>query len=236
MKWYLVENDYLNYLNSIDSKVQINTHDNTIKPFIGVLFKINGYDYFVQVSSAKSKHYKMSNKMIDMHKIVSSNRILSVLNINNMIPVPPAVLIPLAYADVDKYRTFSSAYEKSNYIALLKKELSIINQEATIIQAKAQKCYNNKIKNPTSRISERCCDFTLLEIKSKIYETAMQLDTSELPSTTVNRLLSSGFDESKIKEIFKLAKLTPQHKKMLGIELQKAITLKQSPTTPNQIR
>ncbi|MQW24059.1 MULTISPECIES: type III toxin-antitoxin system ToxN/AbiQ family toxin [unclassified Lactococcus] len=51
MKFLLckVDNDYVELLNKLDSKVQYH-HGNHDKPYLGVLFSINEVDYFVPLS------------------------------------------------------------------------------------------------------------------------------------------------------------------------------------------
>ena len=96
-----VKEDYIEYLRKYDSKVQINSSDakKDNKPFVGVLFEIDKIEYFVPISSnKKDKLYKMfdtyvetNKKPIDMffiEEIQNGKRtLLSVLNLNNMIPI-----------------------------------------------------------------------------------------------------------------------------------------------------
>ena len=55
-----------------------------MRPFIGVLFKIETCEYFAPLSSPKTKHKEMKNT-IDFFKI--KNGELGAVNFNNMIPV-----------------------------------------------------------------------------------------------------------------------------------------------------
>lgn len=79
-----VDSNYCNYLRSFDSKVMYNDGAKDLRPFIGVLFSVNGFEFFVPLASPKAKHSTIQNK-IDVVKIDDGK--LGVLNFNNMIPV-----------------------------------------------------------------------------------------------------------------------------------------------------
>ena len=164
LKWFLVDNKYVNYLKEFDDKVENINYSNRLKPYIGILLKINELDYYVPISSVKNKHYKMKDG-IDFMKITQGTRILGVLNLNNMIPINSKNVNLLNYSEIDKYRIFNSDHEKSLYISFLNLELKLINQNIDKIKYNATKLYNEKIKNPSSKISKRCCEFKLLEEK-----------------------------------------------------------------------
>lgn len=116
------------------------------------------------VSSPKKKHYKMKEG-IDFIKIKQENRILGVLNLNNMIPILDKYVQLLKYKEIEQYRLFETEKEKRMYIALLNTELKIVNSKYEEIKKNAIKLYKEKINNPNSRVSKRCCDFKFLETK-----------------------------------------------------------------------
>ena len=102
-------------------------------------------------------------------KIVQDDKIIGVLNLNNMIPILDKNVKALKYKEIEKYRDFASDNEKSLYIAFLNFELNLINNKIEKIKKNAVKLYNEKINNPTSNISKRCCDFKFLEQKALLY-------------------------------------------------------------------
>ena len=55
------------------------------RPFVGIILKINGINYFAPLSSPKEKHLNMKNN-IDFIKINKGRD--GVINLNNMIPIP----------------------------------------------------------------------------------------------------------------------------------------------------
>lgn len=168
LKWYVVDKEYVNYLRKYDNKVENIDYSEKMKPYIGILLEINKFNYYVPISSVKDKHYKIKEGM-DFIKIKHNDKIIGVLNINNMIPIFDYNVEILKYKDIDIYRNFKSDKEKQNYISLLSLELDLINERADKIKKNALKLYNEKINNPTSNVSKRCCNFKLLEEKAKLY-------------------------------------------------------------------
>lgn len=100
---------------------------------------------------------------------MQDEKIISVLNLNNMIPISNENVRVLNYRNIDEYREFETEKDKNLYISFLSFELNLINAKIKKIRKNANKLYNEKIKNPNSNISKRCCNFKLLEEKSKLY-------------------------------------------------------------------
>lgn len=138
-----VKEDYIEYLRKYDSKVQINSSDakKDNKPFVGVLFEIDKIEYFVPISSnKKDKLYKMfdtyvetNKKPIDMffiEEIQNGKRtLLSVLNLNNMIPINEKAKITYNIEDDKDY-------------SLLVKEIAYCNKHREEIKRDSKKIYN----------------------------------------------------------------------------------------------
>ena len=163
-KWYVVDKQYVNFLRKFDNRVENIEYDRKLKPYIGILLNINNFNYYVPISSAKEKHHKIKEGM-DFIKIIQDDKIFGVLNLNNMIPIAEENVKVLKYKEIDTYREISSEKEKRLYIAFLSYELDLINNKMDKIKRNALRLYNEKIKNPNSRIAMRCCDFKLLEEK-----------------------------------------------------------------------
>ena len=168
LKWYIASKEYINYLKKYDNKIENIEYNNKLKPYIGIILFINNFNYYVPISSSKDKHYKMKED-IDFIKIVREDRIIGILNINNMIPISDTDIIILDYKKIDNYRKFDNEKEKRLYVSFLSLELKLINNKIEKIKENAIKLYNEKLIHPNSRISKRCCDFRLLEEKCKLY-------------------------------------------------------------------
>lgn len=169
LKWYIVDKEYVSYLKEFDNKVENIDYSNRFKPYLGIIITINEINYYVPISSVKEKHYKM-NEDIDFIKISENDRILGVLNLNNMIPIDNDSVKNLKYSEIEKYRNFKTNKEKSLYISLLNMELELINSRIEKIKANAFKLYNEKNNRPNSKISKRCYDFKVLEEKCRKYK------------------------------------------------------------------
>lgn len=175
LKWYIVDKEYVKYLRKADNRVQNSEYADKLKPYIGIILTIHEFDYYVPISSVGNKPQKIEKyaKMkddIDIVKIYDNkHRLLSVLNLNNMIPVKPENTKLLKYEEIDTYRQFHSLTDKKKYIYFLQVELAILRKNTRIIIQKATKLYHEKSKNKFSKISQRTCDFKLLEEKCLEY-------------------------------------------------------------------
>lgn len=162
----------MSYLHSIDPSVQYINYGDLVKPYLGILLQINAFKYYVPISSAKQKHSTMKNAL-DLIKLIDpkNNKLLSVINLNNMVPIPDCYIEMLDYNKIDLYRKFNCPTERQSYIDLLRKELDIIKSLSSKIEKNALKLYYTKNNFPEYSVSRRCCNFTLLEKKSGEYST-----------------------------------------------------------------
>lgn len=150
-----IDEEYCNYLRKFDNKVPYNYRDKKLRPFVGVLFKVNNYKYFAPLSSPKPKHLKLKTKL-DFIKI--DNGKLGAINFNNMLPVTDKNIIKL---DLNKK---SLNNEENIYNELLKEQLFWLNRNSEKIYNRSEKIYNKYINGTlNSNIVKRCCNFKLLE-------------------------------------------------------------------------
>lgn len=156
-----VDSKYCDYLRQFDNRVAYNAGSKEMRPFIGILFVVNGCEYFAPLSSPKVKHIHMKNNL-DVVKIDKGN--YGVVNFNNMIPVTPN-----NYELFDLNATPKDTYELK-WQNLLKTQLLWLNKNIKNVKGKAFNLYdkykNNKLDE---RIKKRCCNFILLEEKCKEY-------------------------------------------------------------------
>lgn len=170
MKWLVVDESYLNYLREKEPRIPKSDYGNDkYKPFFGELFETEDFYYITQVSHPQMRHYKMKDN-IDFKKIYdprNPSRLIAVVNLNYMFPIPKNEKIELEYKDIDLHRTFSSETEKSKYINLMKRELKAINDMH--LEKNAYKIYVEKYEKPESQISRRCIDFKNIEVIARTY-------------------------------------------------------------------
>ena len=131
-----LDSKYCDYLRKFDNKVPFNYSQKKLRPFIGVLFKINKCMYFAPLSSPKPKHLKMKST-IDFLKIDRGK--LGAINFNNMLPVTKKNIIEL---DLDKDAVNES---EEKYIKLLKSQLYWLNRNSEILYKKSKNLYNKML-------------------------------------------------------------------------------------------
>ena len=156
-----IDYKYCDYLRKFDNKVAYNSGSKEMRPFIGILFVVNEYEYFAPLSSPKVKHIHMKNN-IDIVKIDKGR--YGVVNFNNMITVTPN-----NYELFDLNATPKNTYELK-WQNLLKSQLLWLNKNIKNVKGKAFRLYEKYKSNKLDeRIKSRCCNFILLEEKCKEY-------------------------------------------------------------------
>jgi protein AbiQ len=58
-----IESDYCNYLRKFDKRVSYNYGIKELRQYVGILFEINGIEYFAPFSSPKEKHLRLNNTL-----------------------------------------------------------------------------------------------------------------------------------------------------------------------------
>lgn len=164
MEWIHVSETYLDYLRKEEPRIPRTDYgSDKYKPFFGVLFAVGDLYYITQVSHPQVRHQTMKNAK-DFYKVYDPDdrtRLIAVVNLNYMFPIPKAQTTPFVKKDIHTYRTFRSETEKSKYIDLLDTELAAIN--AMDMGTKAQRLYRLKYEKPGDFVSKRCIDFKAME-------------------------------------------------------------------------
>ena len=156
LKLYFIDTNYINYLRKYDKRVAYNKVPN--RPYVGVVYMYNNFNYFAPLSSPKPKHIQLKDNALDIFKI--KNGELGVININNMIPTPMEVLKEAIPNVTDK-----------KYKALLIDQIDYINHNKKLLYAKVQQFQRRYRKGHLDfHMLERCCNFSLLEVKCMEYE------------------------------------------------------------------
>lgn len=156
-----VDSKYCDFLRKYENKVPYNAGEKELRPFVGILFNIGNCEYFAPLSSPKPKHSRLANTL-DLIKI--DNGKLGVINFNNMIPVNKSNynIIDLNEKTNDK--------NKSARILLLKNQLRWLNNNRVDIYEKSSNLYKKYVNNLLPiNVRNRCCNFILLEEKSRDY-------------------------------------------------------------------
>ena len=152
-----IDSNYCDYLRQYDNRVPYNAGIKELRPFIGILFKVENCEYFAPLSSPKPKHSKLLNTL-DVIKIADGK--LGIINFNNMIPVSNDVIQKL-----DIRPSSSDTPKEREYKELLNNQLDWCNDNIDNIIKKANKLYRLITQSPEKSINltRRCCDFKKLE-------------------------------------------------------------------------
>lgn len=162
LKIVRVNSEYCDYLRKFDNRVSYNKYEKELRPFIGILFKIDTCEYFAPLSSPKLKHKTMKNT-VDFFKIKGGE--LGAVNFNNMIPVNEN-----NYSLVDLNKETLTILELK-YQKLLREQLEWLNANYYQVKNKSFKLYQLYInENLPDNIKARCCNFKLLEEKCLEYK------------------------------------------------------------------
>lgn len=160
-----IDSNYCEYLRQYDNRVPYNAGIKELRPFIGILFKVENCEYFAPLSSPKPKHSKLLNTL-DVIKIADGK--LGIINFNNMIPV-----YKNNYQLIDLNKKSDKKAELSRII-LLQNQLRWLNANKTDIYLKSNTLYKKYIKGLLPQnVINRCCNFKLLEAKCKEYNTIL---------------------------------------------------------------
>ena len=93
-KFVLISDKYIDYLRKTEPRVMSNKAESRIfhRKYLGIIQELNGFKYFIPLSSPKPKDYSQNGKpktdsLITIY-MKDSRRLYGTLRFNNMIPVP----------------------------------------------------------------------------------------------------------------------------------------------------
>ncbi|MBQ4439300.1 type III toxin-antitoxin system ToxN/AbiQ family toxin [bacterium] len=177
-----IDQDYLKYLHENCSEVFYKPIGYDNKPYIGILINEDENKYVIPLSSAKEKHkfrndveadrfliYEISNKKpLSKNAVFKENpdgtvkQIFSVIDLKKMLPIKEGL-----YTRVDLTTNPQDSVETRNYKNLMNKEFAFCLKILPLIIQKANELYDKQIS--TGKILKFCCDFRLLEERSREY-------------------------------------------------------------------
>ena len=156
LKFYTVNEDYIDYLSQFDSHVSWNKEQKRL--YVGIVLRVENYLYFAPLYSYKVGYdkYKDNPSFIRVQDRKGKN--VSIIRFSEMLQVPEVAIQLL---------DFNSRGEK--YRDLLQAESNFINDNKNVIYLKAKKIYKNVVHIKVPFFSSISCDFELLEQKLKEY-------------------------------------------------------------------
>lgn len=162
MKLYSISDEYIEYLRKTFPRVYSNKVENKIhtRKYLGVVFKIDNYNYYVPLSSPKNHDYieingqkKIRKDSIIVIRIIIKGILKGTLQIGTMIPVPDKALIE-----------YNLQNEKDiSYKELVQDEIIFIRKSSNKIIKTAKLLYSKKVSGSTSNpVIDKILDFKLI--------------------------------------------------------------------------
>lgn len=154
LKFYHIKEEYIAYLHRTDRRVQFNKGER--RPYVGVVLKVNGQNYYVPLESPKPNHanIKSGGPILKLDE----GR-LGIMGFNNMVPVKQGQLIEFDIAaETDK-----------EYQTLLLKQFHYCAKNKDIIERRAINTYAKQVSGKNPFYEKVCCDFRKLETACKRY-------------------------------------------------------------------
>ncbi len=160
LKLYTMDMKYVRDLHNVDDRVQSvspQIHKSN-RPFVGVVVICDKHKYCIPLDHPKDKHYKMKND-VDFTRIFDGEKLIGVLNFNNMIPVEDNLIRLLDVKPGKKDTDADKAYKN-----LCAKELDWVQKNQDAIVKKANKLYQMIVSDIANQgLKKRCLDFLKLE-------------------------------------------------------------------------
>ena len=160
LQLFTMDMKYVRDLHKVDDRVQSvspQIHKSN-RPFVGIVVVCNRRQYCIPLDHPKDKHYKMKND-VDFTRIFDGDKIIGVLNFNNMIPVDESVVRKFN-VKINK----NDDYKQKAYKNLCAKELDWVQRNQPAIIKKANKLYRMITTNEANHLlRSRCVYFAKLE-------------------------------------------------------------------------
>lgn len=160
--FYVVDRKYIQYLSEFEKHISYNKDDiGHSRPYLGIVLKIENYEYFVPLYSYKEHYKKYKNNPSFFFVKDRKDRPLAIIKFSAMIPVPKTTNVTelLRYGEQDK-----------KYKDLISAEYRYINSNKSEIYKRANKMYVAVTQHKNNFLKTIACDFKLLEEKSLKYK------------------------------------------------------------------
>ena len=169
MKFYFIDNKYIEYLQEFDEQVKNYKGEKYTKnrTYIGIILEVNDCKYLAPLSSPKKTDYNIDGSIrksiVPLIRMVGEREddFLGTIKLSAMIPVFDDKVI-------NKYDLDNET--DIRYKKLLLKQRKFININKELITKNATKLYKQKIKKMKIGYLKSTADFLLLEEKAKEYK------------------------------------------------------------------
>lgn len=185
LRFYQINENYLNLLTSIDSNVKKKGK----RPYFGILIETtNNQKYLIPLTSKPLTQNGKHRNTETTIEIYDSDKLIAALLVGSMIPVKDDILVNI---NINKFK-YKSFFNQE--LRLLRKD-DIVNK----IKIKANNCYNkyaNKsISGKNNFVRRFCCNYTSLEKACCLYNPQLSPDDLQYISESIKE--NKSVDEIK---------------------------------------
>ncbi|HHV33248.1 MAG TPA: hypothetical protein GXX71_00945 [Acholeplasma sp.] len=159
--FYIVDNDYLNYLRNFDSRVSMNHNNAKQRPFVSILASCLGVDYLIPLTH-KRKSRTLGTLPLNIKRGTNIHNFGTLL-INNMIPFRADAARRLV---INSVSDFKYKILLRNQWSILREEKFRLRLEKAVVRAYAFQTNQQNSNNP---IYDNFIDYKLLESKAAEY-------------------------------------------------------------------
>lgn len=160
--FYTIDKNYIKYLSKFENNVSYNKEDfGHSRPYLGIVLKIEGYEYFAPLYSYKDHYKKYKNNPSFFVVYDKGKKPLAIIKFSAMIPVPCNIKVT-SLLDFNK--------EEKKYQDLISAEYRYINSNKEEIYKRANKMYIAVTKHKRNFLKTIACNFKLLEMQSEKYK------------------------------------------------------------------
>lgn len=165
-RFSIISDRYIDFLHKKEPKVMLNKEfpERTYhRKYLGLIQEINGYKYFIPLSSPKPKDYDSKTGKIKQDNLVTiyirhDQKLYGTLRFNNMIPVPDSEVIAYDLNDEGDLK----------YKMIVLNELYFVRSNQDKIEKKALQLYKDKTEgldksNGKQKLLDITLDFNKLE-------------------------------------------------------------------------
>ncbi len=160
--FYTIDKNYIKYLGEFDKHISYNKEEvGHSRPYLGIVLKIDDYEYFVPLYSYKEHYEKYKNNPSFFFVYDRKNKPLAIIKFSSMIPVPKNIKV----ANLLEYNQ-----QNEKYKSLIAAEYRYINANKKEIYKRANKMYIIVTRHKNNFLKTISCDFKLLEEKCIKYK------------------------------------------------------------------
>ena len=201
MKFYVVQDDYIIHLKTIDERVPDN--ERGARTFIGIVLEVNGFNYLAPLTSPKPHHQMLTAsdpRFFKLHEKGNTKNELGMIRLNNMLPLAEGT-----------YHLLDVSKEYNSYRTLLANQIRFIASNQNKIKEKAKLLYEIVTSGKNEDLVRESCDFKALEKGCMKYtEAARKAIPPITRQSSANNLSESTENTPKIAKQILTLKRKPQ--------------------------